>query len=106
MLSFELSAMDIVLLVAVLILLSLYVTKMREKPQNQLESKTEQQVVFKKSPKTKKEKKKTELQKEQPETDIECAHHFGYLRSLPPNTPVPDECFGCPKVMQCLFPSD
>ena len=106
MLSFELSAIDIVLLVAVLILLSLYVTKMREKPQNQLESKTEQQQFPTKPQKTKKEKKKTESPEEQTKTNFECAHHFGYLRNLPRNTPVPEECFGCPQVMQCLFPSD
>lgn len=106
MLSFELSAIDIVLLVAVLILLSLYVTKMREKPQNQLESKTEQQQFPTKPQKTKKEKKKTEFPEEQTKTSFECAHHFGYLRNLARNTPVPDECFGCLKVMQCLFPSE
>jgi hypothetical protein len=22
---------------------------------------------------------------------------------LPKNTPIPDECFGCPKILQCLF---
>jgi len=32
-----------------------------------------------------------------------CAHKFGYLRSLPKNTPIPDECFGCPQILECLM---
>jgi len=31
-----------------------------------------------------------------------CPHNFGYLKDLPKNTPIPDECFGCPKVIECL----
>jgi len=32
----------------------------------------------------------------------DCMHHFGYLRTLPKNAPIPDECFGCPKIVECL----
>ncbi len=35
----------------------------------------------------------------------ECAHHFGYLRTLPRNTPIPDECFGCTRIMECFMQS-
>ena len=31
-----------------------------------------------------------------------CPHKFGYLASLPKNTPIPDECFGCPQIVECL----
>lgn len=31
-----------------------------------------------------------------------CSHKFGYLSSLPKNTPLPDECFGCPQIIECL----
>lgn len=31
-----------------------------------------------------------------------CPHKFGYLSSLPKNTPIPNECFGCPKIVECL----
>lgn len=31
-----------------------------------------------------------------------CVHHFGYLRKLPRNTPIPSECLGCPQVVECL----
>jgi len=32
-----------------------------------------------------------------------CTHKFGYLKSLPKNTPLPDECFGCPQILECLM---
>lgn len=31
-----------------------------------------------------------------------CTHKFGHLRTLPKNTPIPDECFGCPQILECL----
>jgi len=34
-----------------------------------------------------------------------CTHKFGHLRSLPKNTPIPDECFGCPQILECLVRS-
>jgi len=32
----------------------------------------------------------------------ECSHFFGYLRKIPRNTPIPDECFSCLKMVECL----
>lgn len=32
----------------------------------------------------------------------ECAHHFGYLAEHPKNTPLPNNCFSCIKIMECL----
>jgi len=31
-----------------------------------------------------------------------CSYHFGYLRTLPKNTSPPDECLGCPNIIECL----
>jgi len=31
-----------------------------------------------------------------------CSHHFGYLRTLPKNAPLPDECLGCLNIIECL----
>lgn len=31
-----------------------------------------------------------------------CPHKFGYLRGLPKNRPIPNECFGCPRIVDCL----
>lgn len=33
-----------------------------------------------------------------------CSHKFGYLKNLPKNTPIPNECFGCPQILECLMP--
>jgi hypothetical protein len=32
----------------------------------------------------------------------DCVHQFGHLRSLPKNAPIPDECFGCTQIVECL----
>jgi len=31
-----------------------------------------------------------------------CPHHFGYLVEHPKNTPIPDECLTCIKMLECL----
>jgi len=31
-----------------------------------------------------------------------CPHYFGYLKEHPKNTPIPNECLTCTKIMQCL----
>jgi hypothetical protein len=36
-------------------------------------------------------------------TRKDCIHFYGYLHSLPKNTPIPDECFGCTKIVDCLI---
>lgn len=33
----------------------------------------------------------------------DCLHFFGYLGGLPKNTPIPGECFGCEKIVDCLI---
>jgi hypothetical protein len=33
-----------------------------------------------------------------------CPHEFEYLKTLPKNTPIPDECFGCAQIIECLGP--
>ncbi len=49
--------------------------------------------------------KPQEVQKPTPK-DFEqkdCFHFFGYLAGLPKNTPIPGECFGCQKIVDCLI---
>jgi len=31
-----------------------------------------------------------------------CPHHFGYLGEHPKNTPIPNECLTCIRIMECL----
>lgn len=35
-------------------------------------------------------------------TRKDCMHQFGYLRTFPKNSPIPDECFGCERIVDCL----
>jgi hypothetical protein len=35
---------------------------------------------------------------------IKCPYHFGYLSELPKNTPIPEECFFCSRVVECIAP--
>ena len=35
------------------------------------------------------------------ETTQECPHSFGYLSGFPQDEPIPEECFGCPKAIEC-----
>jgi hypothetical protein len=36
------------------------------------------------------------------ENSIKCPHHFGYLSELPKSTPIPEGCFFCPRVVECI----
>ncbi len=48
---------------------------------------------------------KPEVQKPAPRGSDEkdCLHFFGYLGGLPKNTPIPGECFGCQRIVDCLI---
>ncbi|UCE95846.1 MAG: hypothetical protein JSV51_09120, partial [Candidatus Bathyarchaeota archaeon] len=37
------------------------------------------------------------------EVDVapECTHHFGYLKTLSKNAPVPIECLSCNRIIMC-----
>lgn len=106
MLSFDISAIDIVLLVAVIVLLFLSIQKrsqasiVSQLPEQQGAELSERVEVKTHSPKKK-------LSSDQSRKGFHgCPHSFGYLKDLPKNTPVPDECYGCQQVMRCLFTSE
>ena len=105
MLSFDVSAIDIVLVVAVILLLSLYVAKKPRASTTELKSKVEETQTLQENPKVASKTPKSKNYATKSQTNFQnCVYDFGYLRrSLPKNTSVPDECFGCPKAMQCLF---
>lgn len=56
---------------------------------------------------TKREREKNKLRAKErsaaeTETTQECLHFFGYLAEHPRNQPIPDECFGCTRAMECI----
>lgn len=38
-----------------------------------------------------------------PEIGTKCQHYLGYLKKRPKNTPIPDECLTCDKMIECLI---
>ena len=39
------------------------------------------------------------------ETAPECNHQFGYLRTLPRDASIPDECLSCNRIVECKYSS-
>jgi hypothetical protein len=31
-----------------------------------------------------------------------CKHSLGHLSTLPKSTPIPEQCFGCPEILECI----
>jgi hypothetical protein len=41
------------------------------------------------------------VEKDVKETIEGCLHHLGYLKQRPKNSPIPDECLTCIKMIDC-----
>ena len=109
MLSFELSAIDLILVIAVIILLILYITKLSTKFND------EQRLLVDKRDIPEKPAAKVEPFKARGETRSpiqfqknfsKCPHYFGYLKRHAKNTSIPDECLNCPRIVECLHPNE
>jgi DNA-directed RNA polymerase subunit RPC12/RpoP len=37
------------------------------------------------------------------EETVGCTHHLGYLKRRPKNTPIPEECLTCSKMIECMY---
>jgi len=106
MLSFELSAIDLILALAVIILLVLYITKLsaRSPAEERLLARNER---FSEKPVTepavpRKEEERPVSTKPKPQTGSEtCPFSFGYLSKLDREASIPDVCLRCPRVMEC-----
>jgi len=78
-----------------------------EEPTESIQTKTQPETAEIAETREKHEPKKDEEAKKSfllfGEKNFEgCPHKFAYLNSLPKNTPIPDECFGCPQIVECL----
>ena len=103
MLSFELSAIDLILAIAVVILLILYITKSSAKT-----SIEEKLLVEKEKPSRKPTIEDASSEKEierlapKPQTgSTKCPYGFGYLGKLDKDASIPDKCLGCSRIMEC-----
>ena len=106
MLSFELSVIDVVLIIAVIILLSFHLTrtpdKSNVKPKLGVEREKSLEKGKMKNLVSKTSKKKSSLAEE--ESPVKCSYHFGYLSSIPRGEDsIPEECYSCSWMMRCSF---
>ncbi len=105
MLSFEVSVIDIVLVLAVMVLLILYITKQSTKSVAEPElSLPEEKGLEKPSEavETQKPIEEKPLKTGGQTSPLECPYHFGYLKKLSKDAPIPDGCFGCLKMTECF----
>lgn len=106
MLSFELSAIDLILAIAVIVLLVLYITKSSPKPPAE-----EKILVVRESSPEKPAKEAAMLEEEkkglmpshlQSQTgSVPCPFGFGYLRRLDKEASIPDGCLSCSRIVDC-----
>ena len=104
MLSFEMSAIDLILAIAVIILLILYITKSSVKPPPREKLLVEEKKPSKKSATeaTTPEEERKKLMSTQPQTDsTKCPYGFGYLKKLDKGASIPEKCLSCSRIMEC-----
>jgi hypothetical protein len=95
MLSFDVSVIDIAMMIAIAVLFALFLGGQRG--ENQKKEKTfGAQIVQSR-------REEAITNREQPnQEESNCPHSFGYLRTLRRKN-VPEECLGCSKLAECLF---
>ena len=95
MLSFELTAIDLILVIAVIVLLVLYWTKLSKIPEEQL---LRGSTAKNESP----EKIATNPQSGY----AECPRGFGYIKKIDDEGSVSERCLGCYRIMECYSESE
>jgi len=94
-------------MIAIVVLLALYLTKSSAEPRAELEHPIKEEKTLEKpkvSVETQKPSEETVLTTDvEIENSAKCTHQFGYLRKLPKDASIPDECFTCSKYIKCAF---
>ena len=90
MLTFEITAIDIILVIAVIVLMILYWAKLSKIPDKEL---------FKGS--IVKEIKKEKIAANPQNDYSECPRGFGYIRKIGDDGSVSERCLGCYRIMDC-----
>ncbi|GAI06526.1 unnamed protein product [marine sediment metagenome] len=91
LISFELTAIDLILVIAVIVLLILYLTKFSVKT---LEPK------YFRQPRAKDAKQERSALRSQSDY-TECPRGFGNIKKLGEDNSVSERCLGCYKIMEC-----
>jgi hypothetical protein len=107
MLSFDISAIDVALSVVILILFLLFVTQRKSESRIEATQMTTSGKETQEEPEVRGQiSVQTHSNKPSADGFQGCVHQFGHLRSMPKSTAVPEECFGCPKVLRCMFQNE
>jgi len=86
--------------------ISVKIPETPEEPPEQIETPTMEQPMESTETPESKEETLESIEETPPSTSLpECPHYFGYLRKLPKNLPIPDECLGCLRIVECLHSS-
>jgi len=97
---------NVLLGVLISITIIAYVLVLRELKSRSVSTKIPTKRLVKVTPKRNGQQEKRENSRRAPpkqeNSQHMCFHHFGYLGDLPRSGSLPDECLGCPKVVQCL----
>ncbi len=102
MFSFNLSIIDVILSIVVVVLLLLFITEGNDgSPRMRLKPAVKGPRKILANFKGLVENTRDKLSRSSTGFQT-CIHHFGYLKDLPERTPIPAECFGCPKTLRCL----
>jgi hypothetical protein len=96
MLTFELSAIDLILAVSVVILMVLYLTKID--PQYQEQASLLKQI--------KKNTKQKNLKVQIKSNYAECPRGFGNIKRISEDNSISDRCLGCYRIMDCYEKND
>lgn len=95
MLSFEITAIDIVLVIAVIVLLILYVVKLANSPEEIIKKSLENTAKDQRA----KTKRHHDLQVNVGSN--ECPRGFGKIRGIGDDGSISDRCFSCYRMSQC-----
>ena len=100
MIEFELSAIDIILAIAVVVLLVLYLKNFSPPSLgNKLDHKEDMMPDIKKQ-------KSENIPKPKKEDYAECPRGFGKIKNLSEDNSVSERCLGCYQIMECYKETD
>ncbi|MGD8506197.1 MAG: hypothetical protein PVF15_05975 [Candidatus Bathyarchaeota archaeon] len=108
MLSFEISVIDIVLVVAIIILLSFHLTRTSYEPSVKKRFGAERRKSVRKPENPVSEisskRRSSEANEKNPP---KCPFHLGYLNNIRKEEgSIPEECYKCTQMMQCSFSTE
>jgi hypothetical protein len=98
MLTFEITAIDLILVIAVIVLLLLYVTKLANSPEELIRKSMEKNV--------RRESSKMKYCNSSNNSDVndalnECPRGFGKIGGVGDDNSISERCFSCYKMSQC-----